>query len=118
MRTSWPPGWWRLGLGEAVAFEPPQAIRSVLARGRIMVVPSLAESLPYVVLEAAAACQPLVATNVGGHPGDLRSRRLPARPAPDGKALADAITRILDADPEVIRLRFQGLAGSVKARFR
>lgn len=106
-----------MGLGEAVAFEPPQAIRSVLARGRIMVVPSLAESLPYVVLEAAAACQPLVATNVGGIPeifGSAASQLVPPR---DGKALADAITRILDADPEVIRLRFQGLAASVKARF-
>ncbi len=106
-----------MGLGEAVAFEPPQAIRAVLARGRIMVVPSLAESLPYVVLEAAAACQPLVATNVGGIPeifGPAASQLVPSR---DGKALADAITKILDADPETTRLRFEALAASVKARF-
>ena len=34
----------------------------------MMVVPSLAESFPYVVLEAAAAGLPLISTNVGGIP--------------------------------------------------
>ena len=33
-----------------------------------MVMPSHAESLPYVILEAAAAAQPLLATRVGGIP--------------------------------------------------
>ena len=51
---------------EATAFVPPQPIRAALSRGRIMVIPSKAESLPYVILEAAAAAQPLVSTNVGG----------------------------------------------------
>jgi glycosyltransferase involved in cell wall biosynthesis len=37
-------------------------------RGAIMVIPSYAESLPYVILEAVAAAQPLVSTNVGGIP--------------------------------------------------
>ncbi|MCJ2034999.1 glycosyltransferase family 4 protein [Methylobacterium sp. J-068] len=106
-----------MGLGDAVAFEPPQAIRAVLARGRVMVVPSLAESLPYVVLEAAAARQPLVATNVGGIPeifGPAATELVPAR---DGKALAGAIAKVLDEEPEARRLRFEGLAASVKARF-
>jgi glycosyltransferase involved in cell wall biosynthesis len=106
-----------MGLGEAVAFEPPQAIRPVLARGRLMVVPSLAESLPYVVLEAAAACQPLVATNVGGIPeifGAAASELVPAR---DGKALASAIARVLDEEPEACRRRFESLAASVRTRF-
>ena len=33
-----------------------------------MVAPSRAESLPYIVLEAAAAAVPLITTNVGGIP--------------------------------------------------
>ena len=39
-----------------------------------MVIPSHAESLPYVILEAAAAAQPLVSTNVGGIPEIFGSR--------------------------------------------
>lgn len=88
-----------MGLGEAVSFEPPQAIRPVLARGRLMVVPSLAESLPYVVLEAAAACQPLVATNVGGIPEIFGAAASDLVPPRDGQALAEAIARVLDEDP-------------------
>ena len=54
------------GVWASTAFVPPQPIRRALERARIMVIPSLAESLPYVILEAAAAAQPLVSTNVGG----------------------------------------------------
>ncbi len=107
----------RLGLSDRVAFEPPQPIRSALAKGRIMVVPSLAESLPYVVLEAAAARQPLVSTNVGGIPeifglaaGDLVK-------AGDPVALKHAILRLLDEDPALGLARAQALSESVRARF-
>ncbi|WP_336486929.1 glycosyltransferase family 4 protein [Methylobacterium nigriterrae] len=106
-----------LGLAGAVAFEPAQPIRPVLARGRIMVVPSLAESLPYVVLEAAAAGQPLVATDVGGIPeifGPAAGDLVPPR---DVGALTDAIARVLDEEPEDRRARFAALSASVKLRF-
>lgn len=89
----------------------------MLARGRVMVVPSLAESLPYVVLEAVAARQPLVATDVGGIPeifGAAAGQLVPSR---DGKALAVAIAKVLDEEPEARRQRVEALAASVKARF-
>ncbi len=40
--------------------------RDAFALGRIVVVPSYHESLPYIVLEAAAAGMPVIATRVGG----------------------------------------------------
>ncbi|MBE7196952.1 MAG: glycosyltransferase family 4 protein [Parafilimonas terrae] len=107
----------RLGLAGAVSFEPPQAIRSVLARGRILVVPSLAESLPYVVLEAAAAQQPLVATRVGGIPeifGPTADDLVPAR---DATALASGIRRVLDEAPEVLDAQVRALSASIHQRF-
>ncbi len=106
-----------LGVRDAIAFEPPQPIRPVLGRGRVMVVPSLAESLPYVVLEAAAACQPLVATNVGGIPeifGAFSGGLVPPR---DVGALSGAIARILDEPAETRDGRAKALSDSVRARF-
>ncbi|MCJ2138167.1 glycosyltransferase family 4 protein [Methylobacterium sp. J-026] len=107
----------RLGLGSAVSFEPPQAIRTVLARGRILVVPSLAESLPYVVLEAAAAAQPLVATRVGGIPeifGDAAGDLVPPR---DPASLAAGIRRVLDDAPAVLDARVNALSAAIRQRF-
>jgi glycosyltransferase involved in cell wall biosynthesis len=54
------------GLSKAITFTGALPAREAFNFGRIMVVPSLAESFPYVVLEAAAAGLPLISTNVGG----------------------------------------------------
>jgi glycosyltransferase involved in cell wall biosynthesis len=107
----------RLGLAGAVSFEPPQAIRSVLARGRILVVPSLAESLPYVVLEAAAAAQPLVATRVGGIPEIFGPAAHDLVPARDAEALAAGIRKVLDDSPERLAAKVGGLSASIRQRF-
>jgi glycosyltransferase involved in cell wall biosynthesis len=56
----------RLGLSERVTLLGAKPARPTLALGRCAVVPSLAESLPYVILEAASAARPVIATNVGG----------------------------------------------------
>jgi glycosyltransferase involved in cell wall biosynthesis len=56
-----------------------------------MVVPSRAESLPYVVLEAAASGKPLIATAVGGIPeiyGPLTDALIPPN---DPEALAKTL---------------------------
>ncbi|CAO4182183.1 glycosyltransferase family 4 protein [Methylorubrum aminovorans] len=106
-----------LGLRDAIAFEPPQAIRPVLGRGRVMVVPSLAESLPYVVLEAAAAGQPLVATNVGGIPEIFGTLSGDLVPPGDDEALSAAIIRILDEAPATREGRARALSDSLRTRF-
>ncbi len=67
----------------------PMPARQAFALGRIMVVPSRAESFPYIVLEAAAAGKPLIATRVGGIPdmfGPLAERLVP----PDDRIALDA----------------------------
>ncbi len=56
-----------------------------------MVVPSRAELLPYIVLEAAAAGIPLVTTKVGGIPEIFGSRSSELVPPSDPAALARAI---------------------------
>ena len=86
----------RLGLADIVRFQPAMPAREAQALGRIMVIPSRAESLPYVVLEAAAAGLPLITTKVGGIPeiyGTLTDTLVPAE---DVGALAHTIARTLD----------------------
>lgn len=106
------------GVWDSIAFVPPQRIRDALSRGRVMVVPSKAESLPYVVLEAAAAAQPLVCTNVGGigeifgpHSGELI-------PPSDPTVLSAKILAVLSEADEVRRAKAAALSDYVKAGFR
>jgi glycosyltransferase involved in cell wall biosynthesis len=85
-----------LGLTSSIRFMPAMPARQALTLGRIMVVPSRAESLPYVVLEAAAGGKPLITTNVGGIPeiyGPLSDALVPPQ---DTEALAKAIAGALD----------------------
>jgi glycosyltransferase involved in cell wall biosynthesis len=87
----------RLGLGEAVRFIGHVKARHGFSKGSLLVVPSRGDSMPYVVIEAAAAGIPMVAANVGGIPeifGPFPDALFaPGNPA----AMADAIARALDA---------------------
>ena len=56
------------GLTGRVQFLGAMPARKAFQRARTMVVPSRAESLPYVVLEAAGGQMPMISTNVGGIP--------------------------------------------------
>lgn len=87
----------RLGLGKVIQFKPAMPARQAQTLGRIMVIPSRAESLPYVVLEAAAAGVPLITTKVGGVP-EIYGALGGLIAAEDVGALARAITNTLD-DP-------------------
>jgi glycosyltransferase involved in cell wall biosynthesis len=51
-----------------ITFCNPMPVREAFALGKILVVPSRAESMPYIVLEALAAKRPILATRVGGVP--------------------------------------------------
>jgi glycosyltransferase involved in cell wall biosynthesis len=58
----------RLKLGNAVRFAGHVKARNGFAKGRLLVVPSRGDSMPYVVIEAGAAGIPMIAANVGGIP--------------------------------------------------
>jgi glycosyltransferase involved in cell wall biosynthesis len=72
--------------------------REAFATARMIVVPSRAESMPYVVLEAIAAGMPIIATDVGGIPEILGPALGALVPPGDAAALAAAIDAAL-ADP-------------------
>ncbi len=104
------------GLTELVRFLPPMPARQAFARGRIMVVPSRAESFPYIVLEAAAAGKPLVATNVGGIPdmfGPLAGRLIP----PDNRSALESKLSEAVNDPHTTREAADLLRERVRTNF-
>jgi glycosyltransferase involved in cell wall biosynthesis len=88
----------RLGVADDVAFHLPKPTREAFVMARALVVPSRAESMPYVVLEAIAGGLPLVATRVGGIPEILGPRADELVTPGDAGALAAAIASRL-ADP-------------------
>ena len=101
----------RAGLDEAIRFVSPLRARDAFALGRIMVVPSRAESFPYIVLEAAAAGKPLVVTKVGGIP-DLFGPFADRLVAPDDaaaleRAIANAVNQSerMTADSRLLQER-------------
>jgi glycosyltransferase involved in cell wall biosynthesis len=89
----------RLGLTDTVRFIGHVKARHGFSKGRVLVVPSRGDSMPYVVIEAAAAGIPMVAANVGGIP-EIFGEHTEALFAPNiVGAMADAIETALD-DPE------------------
>lgn len=56
------------GLAGQIEVHGAMPAREAFAMARILVVPSRAESMPYIVLEAIGAGMPLIATRVGGIP--------------------------------------------------
>jgi glycosyltransferase involved in cell wall biosynthesis len=83
-----------LGLGEAIEFRSPMPAREAFRLARAVVVPSRAESMPYVVLEAIAAQKPIVATNVGGIPEIFGGYAARLVPADDPSRLAEAMNEV------------------------
>jgi glycosyltransferase involved in cell wall biosynthesis len=105
-----------LGLDGLVHFAGALPIREALTLGRIMVVPSLAESFPYVVLEATAAGLPLIATDVGGIPEIVAEADTALIEPNDVTALAAALEATLD-DPLRAKARAARLKANVTGKF-
>ncbi|MBW3098789.1 glycosyltransferase [Pseudohoeflea coraliihabitans] len=82
-----------LGLGGRVEMHAAMPARAAFAMARHVVVPSRAESMPYIVLEAVAAGKTILASRVGGIP-EILGQDSAALVAPgDIEALAQAMAR-------------------------
>ena len=106
-----------LGLSGSVTFLPGQTdLGPLYARCAILALSSVREASPNVILEAAAAGRPVVATRVGGIPQLVEDGQTGLLvPAESPEAMAKALSRLL-ADGE-LRIRM-GRAGRERVRSR
>jgi glycosyltransferase involved in cell wall biosynthesis len=99
-----------------VRFLGPMPAREAFRLGRLLLAPSRAESLPYIILETAAAAVPMITTNVGGIPEVFGPQAARLVPPGDAAALARAIAAAL-ADPGALRNETLTLRARVQAEF-
>lgn len=76
------------GLGRRITMRPAMDIREAFANSQTVVVPSRAESMPYIVLEALAAGKTVIASDVGGISEVLGKQSRALVTAGDSDALA------------------------------
>jgi glycosyltransferase involved in cell wall biosynthesis len=105
-----------LGIEKLVRFAGAMPARDAFRLGRALVMPSRAESLPYIAIEAIAAGLPLLATDVGGMGEIVAGSRTALLPAGDAGALARAIEAVL-ADPVAASVDANQLRMLLSARF-
>lgn len=92
-------------------------IPELMAAADVVALPSLAEALPTVLLEAAAAGRPVVATRVGGTPEVVEDGRTGVLVPPnDASALCRALVDVL-LDPERARTYGRAARSLASARF-
>ncbi|RVC61986.1 MAG: glycosyltransferase family 1 protein [Mesorhizobium sp.] len=104
----------RLGLDGHVRFLPPMPARDAFTLAELIVVPSRAEAMPYIVLETLAAGKPMIATAVGGIP-EIFGETSRALIRPDPNQLGDRLSDAL-ADLGAYQRLMPG-APDLKARF-
>ena len=104
----------RAGLTDAIAMLAPMPARAAFACARTMVMPSRAEAMPYIVLEALGAGRPLIASAVGGIP-EIMGPASPALITPDADALTAAMAAALN-DPDALSAAMPA-ADDLKSRF-
>jgi glycosyltransferase involved in cell wall biosynthesis len=106
----------RLGLTGVARFIGHVKARYGFSNGRLLVVPSRGDSMPYVVIEAAAAGVPMIAANVGGIP-EIFETHTDALFAPSNVgAMAEAIETAL-ADPAAALTRAKSLRERIFMHF-
>jgi len=106
----------RLGLTHSVRFIGHVKARYGFSKGKLLVVPSRGDSMPYVVIEAGAAGIPMVAAKVGGIP-EIFGEHTDALFVPGiVGSIADAIETALD-DPDATLARAKSLRERIFLHF-
>ena len=83
------------GLGRRLTMMPAMPARKAFALTNFVVVPSRAEAMPYIVLEALAAGKPVIASRVGGIPEVLGVKSAALAVPGDATSLSDVMTQAL-----------------------
>ncbi|MBO3759791.1 glycosyltransferase family 4 protein [Ciceribacter sp. L1K22] len=105
----------QMGLGLRIDMLPAMPVRDAFARSDIVVVPSRAEAMPYIVLEALGAGKVVIATRVGGIPEvlgeDSEALVAPGSSEELSRVMAKALTspewaRSIMPDAKTFRARF------------
>ncbi len=105
-----------LGLSERVSFTGALPARTAFGLARVLVMPSRAESFPYVVLESAAIGMPLIATDVGGISEIVSGSDTELVESENVAALSEAMASAIDG-LDAARARGRRLRTAVKSRF-
>lgn len=90
------------GLSDRITMYPSMSARQAFALARTVVVPSRAEALPYIVLEALAAGKTVIASRVGGIPELLGTGSEAMATPGDPEDLARILLTALD-EPERLK---------------
>ena len=106
----------RLGLASAVRFIGHVPARYGFSKGRLLIVPSRGDSMPYVAIEAGAAGIPMIAAGVGGIPEILGAENAALFAPGNIKAMAEAISSALD-NPQAVSQRTSALRERISAHF-
>jgi glycosyltransferase involved in cell wall biosynthesis len=95
------------GLGARITltgWQDEAGVRRAIEEAHALVLPSFAEGLPMVVMEALASSRPVIATWVAGVPELMQDQRTGwLVPAGDALALAEAITDLATASEDKLR---------------
>lgn len=108
-----------MGMGARLTMRPAMPAREAFVLARTVVIPSRAESMPYIVLEAVAAGKPVISTRVGGIP-EILGKDFEAFVEPgDAEALANMMVRNIKdpnwpslamPDPAAFRSQFSAVS--------
>jgi glycosyltransferase involved in cell wall biosynthesis len=110
-----------------IRFLMPMKAREAFRLAKVVVIPSRAEALPYIVLEALAAGRPVIASRIGGIP-EILGEASPALVRPEVESLSDRmVTAINDLAsfqqllpvPQVLRQTFsvENMATRLEAEY-